>query len=115
MKVARGIALRQCVVYTRFASGCRPGARPDAKLTPRIVEIRKLLRTEMSVAEIADVLDCDSKTLTSMIRRRQICNLGERNKFIRLQKSLARLDAKGAADTRNFSANHSSTPVKVEA
>lgn len=115
MRVARGTALRQCVVYTRFASGCRPGARPDAKLAPRIAEVRKLLRTEMSVAEIADVLGCDSKTLTNMIRRRQICNLSERNKFINLQKSLARLDAKGGVDTKNYAAKHSSIPVKVGA
>jgi hypothetical protein len=93
MRVAKGTGLRQHAVHFRFASGCRPGARPDAKLAPRITEIRKLLRTTMSIQEIADALGCDPATLRKIIRRRQICNLLDRTRFITLQRSLARLDA----------------------
>lgn len=89
---ARGTALRQHAVHIRFEAIGKPGARPDAKLAPRIAEIRKLLRTDMPLNEIAAALDVSEPTLKNLIRRRNICNLRERRHFISLQKSLARLD-----------------------
>lgn len=90
---ARGTALRQHVVITRFESGCRPGPKPGAKLAPRVAEIRKLLRTEMSLQEIADAIGSDADALRRFIKCRQLCNLRDRMEWIKLQRSLRTLDA----------------------
>lgn len=91
MKPARGTALRQCMERIRFASGARPGPKPDGKLGPRIVEVRRLLRSSMSIADIASDLNVSRVTLTNFIRRRRICDIADRNRFISLQASLSRI------------------------
>lgn len=91
MKPAAGCGLRQGREIIRFASGARPGPKLDGKLGHRIPEIRKLLRSAMTVAEIATELDVSPAVLTGFIRRRQICNLTERKKFISLQISLKKI------------------------
>lgn len=90
MRPARGTALRTHVVPIRFGTGCAPGPKADAKLAPRIQEIRKLLRTDLSLNEIADELGCCRISLRNLIRRRRLCDVKERAHFISLQKSLAR-------------------------
>lgn len=92
MKPARGTALRQHVVRIRFASGVKPGPKADTKLAPRIADVRKFLRTEMSIAEIAVALGACPSSVRNLIRRRNICDMNERQKFISLKKSLARAE-----------------------
>jgi hypothetical protein len=53
-----------------------------------VVEVRRLLRTDMSLPQIAQALGRKEKTLRNFIRRRNLCDLGERRKFILLQESL---------------------------
>jgi hypothetical protein len=58
-----------------------------------VVEIRRLLRTDMSLPAIAESVHVSLPTLRSFIKRRQLCrDLAERRNFITLQRSLARLD-----------------------
>jgi len=91
MRAASGTALRTHRIMVRFASGCAPGPKTDAKLAPRIAEVRKLLRTDMSIPEIAERLGACPAALKNLIRRRNICNMNERKKFISLQRSLEKL------------------------
>ncbi len=92
LRVARGTALRQHRVMVRFGKGVAPGPRQDHKLAERLVEVRKLLRTDMSIAEIAEDLGVALQTLRGFIKRRRLCNMTERSGFISLQKSLAKMD-----------------------
>lgn len=91
---AKGTALRCHRVMVRFATGCKPGPKTDAKLAPRVVEVRRLLRTDKSIDEIADDLGVSRPTLVNFIRRRRICNMQERAYFISMQESLRKLDRK---------------------
>lgn len=61
-----------------------------------VAEVRKLLRTSLSVEEIAARLNVDRLTLRSFIKRRQLCNLRDRRNFITLQESLAREERREA-------------------
>lgn len=98
LKPARGTALRQHVVMVRFETDHKPGPRlRDRCLGHRVVEIRKLLRTEKSIEAIADELGVCTPTLRNFIKRRNICNLKDRSRFITQQRSIAREEAKEAA------------------
>ena len=86
-RVSRGTAMQQHAVITRFECGAKTG--PKEKLTTRDVpKIRALLRTEMSVSDIADEIGVGLVTLKLFIKRRSICNLNERKKFISLKRSV---------------------------
>lgn len=91
MKAAAGCGMRMHVERIRFASGVRPGPKLDGKLGHRIVEVRRLLRSSMTISAIAVELNVSPSVLTGFIRRRQICNIAERAKFISLQISLERM------------------------
>ena len=65
--------------------------------TSDIPEIRRLLRTDNSIASIADHFGVAALTLRSFIKRRNICDMRARSQFITLQRSLAREDARIAA------------------
>lgn len=89
---ARGTALRTHVVFTRFAPIGHGG--PSEKLrTSDIPKIRKLLRTDMTLTAIASECGVTANTLRYFIRRRRICDIAERDKFIKLKKSLDGLEA----------------------
>jgi hypothetical protein len=62
--------------------------------TSDIPQIRELLRTDKSIAEIADLIGVDRLTLRSFIKRRAICDMRSRANFITLQRSLAREEAR---------------------
>lgn len=95
---ARGTALRQHVVMVRFTTDHKPGPKlRDRCLGHRIVEVRKLLRTDKSIDEIATELGVCAPTLRTFIKRRNICNLKDRSHFITQQRSIAREEAREAA------------------
>lgn len=92
-----GMAMSVEPLRYRFEPIGVPGPRQDHKLADRISQVRKLLRSTMSVAEIAKELGVSKPTLEHFIRRRRLCNLGERRKFLSLQSSLARLEQEESA------------------
>lgn len=83
-------ALRRHVVQTRFVPDSTPGPKLDAKLADRIPEVRRLLRTDLSINDIAAKLGVSGTALRAFIKRNALCSIGERAKFISRQKSLAR-------------------------
>lgn len=87
---ATGVPMSRHVVRTRFVPDSTPG-RPkfDAMLSDSIPEIRRLLRTDLSLQEIALQLGVSAPTLRHFIRRRQICDIAERAKFIGRQRNIA--------------------------
>lgn len=98
LRPAKGTALRQHVIAVRFATESKPGPKlRDRILGHRIVEIRKLLRTDKSIDEIATELGVCRPTLANFIKRRGICNLKDRSNFITLQRSIAREEAREAS------------------
>ena len=94
MKTAAGTGMRTHKVHVRFSNGVRPGRPADSKLGHRIVEVRKLLRTDLSLDEIAENLGVSMPCLRGFIKRRNICNLTDRRNFNTLKKSLAREEAR---------------------
>lgn len=90
MRQPAGIMLRRHIVRTRFVPDSKPGPKPDAKLADRIPEVRRMLRTDLSIDEIAAKLGVCGPALRYFIRRRQICDIAERAQFIGRQKTLAR-------------------------
>jgi len=62
-----------------------------------IPEIRKLLRSSMTIEEIATHFHVSKPTMVGFIKRRQICDMKERGDFISLQRSLAREDQRSAS------------------
>lgn len=82
---AKGTALRTHHVVVRFVPGLRPGPRPPSF---NVVELRKLLRTEMSLREIAMQLGVKEPALRAFIKQRNLCNLTDRKNFISRQASL---------------------------
>ncbi len=93
MKTARGTGMRVHKVHVRFGTPL-PGRPADSKLGDRIVEVRKLLRTDLSLNEIAEILGVSMPCLRGFVKRRNICNLTDRRMFNTLQKSLAREEAR---------------------
>lgn len=92
LKPARGTALRIHVVATRFAGLGHGGRRPGSSmLDGQVIEIRRLLRTDLSLREIALHLGTNERTLRMFIKRRQICDLRARRDFRNLQRSVARV------------------------
>lgn len=87
---AAGTALRRHVVRTRFVPDSKSGPKLDAKLADRIPEVRRLLRTDLSINDIAAKLGVSDTALRAFIKRNALCNIGERAKFIGRQKTLAR-------------------------
>lgn len=87
-----GTAMQVHRVFVRFDKlKCGP-APGRSKIDDRIVEVRRLLRTNKSCAEIANELGVDSQTLRRFVKRRRICDLQERDLFISRQKSQATLE-----------------------
>jgi IS30 family transposase len=88
-----GSAMQLDVTRTRFAKDSRGGSKQLLD-TGNIPEIRKLLRTDKSIAEIAEHFGVDRLTLRSFIKRRAICDMRARTNFITLQRSIAREEAR---------------------
>ena len=64
----------------RFESSGKGGF--SEKLRDRVPEIRKLLRSDMTIDQIAAALGVWEQTLRSFIKRRSICDLKQR-RFMR--------------------------------
>ena len=91
-RVAAGTALRNHVVKTRFVAGERPGSKSsDIVLQAQITKIRRMLRTDLSIEEIATRCGVTRDALSRFIKRRRICNMRERQRFIGLQSGLRTL------------------------
>lgn len=91
----RGQAMQVHRIVTRFEP-IGHGRGPSKGLD--IVDIRKLLRTDMSIESIATQLGCTRTTLATFIRQRNICNLTDR----RRQSGYNRIS--GPTDQRSFRA-----------
>jgi hypothetical protein len=90
-KVSAGTALRLHVVKTRFVAGERSGPKsPDINLQDQITEIRRMLRTDLSIEEIATRCGVTRAALSAFIKRRRLCNMRERARFNGLQKTMGR-------------------------
>jgi hypothetical protein len=87
---AAGTAMRCHMVRTRFVADGTPGPKLDAKLADRISEVRRLLRTDLSIGQIAAQLGVCAPSLRRFVRRRGLCNIADRAQFIRRQKTLSR-------------------------
>lgn len=88
-RVAAGTALRLHVVKTRFVAGERPGPKsPDIDLQDQVTEIRRMLRTNLSIEEIATRCGVTRAALSAFIKRRRLCNMRDRARFIGIQKTL---------------------------
>lgn len=91
--VPRGQAMQQESTFVRLAKLDHPGSpRGDRKLsTSDIPRIRRLLRTEISIEQMAEEFGTSGRTLRCFIKRRAICNLKARMQFIKQQTSLSKL------------------------
>ena len=63
-------------------------ASPE-KLEPRIGELRKLLRTNLSIAEIAERLGVGESSIKKFCRSRGLCSPMERRRMIERQRMVA--------------------------
>lgn len=84
-----GTAMHLDSSFVRFASGARRGSKGKFG-TEHIPELRKLLRADKTIAEIAAHFGTAPPTLMNFIKRRRLCNLTERRNFITLKRSLAK-------------------------
>lgn len=64
------------------------GRRSDQMLGDRVVEVRKLLRTDLPIVQIAEQLGVSANCLKDFVRRRNLCDLKERKKFISQQNAI---------------------------
>lgn len=91
----KGTAMHVEFVSVRFIPPRRGGvAKLDRKHIP---EIRKLLRTAMSISAIASHFGVSRVTMMGFIKRNQICDMKTRQNFISLQNSLAREERREAS------------------
>lgn len=89
----KGSALHVDPLRVRFAKQLHGGPRQGSSvLNDRIMELRKLLRTDKSIPEIAEILNVNAQTVRGFIKRRRLCDIAARNKFITLQRSLRKLE-----------------------
>lgn len=90
MKLHTGTPMQMHFIRTRFEGGGKPGPKPGTCDLGHghIREIRQLLRTDMTIGEIAARFGVSNSTLRGFIKRRRLCNLRERREFITLQKSV---------------------------
>lgn len=91
-----GISMRLEPTRVRFERDTAPGPKQDYKLADRLVEVRKLLRTNLSIADIAASLGVSAPTLVGFIKRRRLCNLTDRRNFSSLKRSMAREEQREA-------------------
>lgn len=85
---SRGTALRVQRLKIRFEKSARRG-RPCGSFD--VAEVRKLLRTDMTLAQIAVHLGTTKQILRNFIKRRNLCNVQDRARFISLQESIAKI------------------------
>lgn len=83
----QGTAMQAHRIRARFVSGTG-GRYADRSLDERIVEIRKWLRSDLSLPQIAHAMSLDYDKLSAFIKRRRLCDLRARKEFITLQESL---------------------------
>lgn len=91
----KGSAMHMEMVRVRFAAKHTPGPRAGSScLADKVSDIRKLLRSDMSVGDIAKDLGVSLPTLRTFIKRRRLCNLTDRRNFITLKRSIDREEAR---------------------
>lgn len=84
-KVGSGTAMRTHRVHVRFApAGHGLGTPSDLDVT----EVRKALRTDNSIPEIAAQFGVHPHTLANFIRRRNLGNLWERRIYLGRQRAI---------------------------
>ncbi len=83
----KGSAMHLVFIRRRFVSG--PGSHPYLG-REHIPEIRKLLRSNMSIREIAEQFSVQRPVMLRFIKQNRLCDVKERQRFISLQASLAR-------------------------
>lgn len=98
---ARGTALRTHRIRVRFAPGARPGPKP-ADLD--VAEVRKLLRTDMSIEQIALHLGVKDASLRSFIKRRNLGDMWARRVFLSMQEALRKEEIAKPISQRGFKA-----------
>ncbi len=81
MTRSTGTSMRAYKPMVRFVTGC---GKPPIALD--VTEVRRLLRTNKGIGEIAEILGIDRATLCRYVKRMQICNLKDRAQFIRWSK-----------------------------
>ena len=93
MSVSTGSPMQLVNARARLAKQDRPGRMyGSSQLGDRIPEIRKLLRSDLSLANIAAQLGVGAQSLRRIIKQRNLCDLRARRDFNTLQRSLVRLD-----------------------
>lgn len=103
-----GSAMHLDAVRWRVVPGEKLGRKPHGDLdTSDIPRIRALLRTDKSITEIAYELKVEMQFLRNFIKRRGLCDITARKKFISLQKSLAHEEAKQEARRLKYLREHS--------
>lgn len=62
------------------------GAPAGSRLDDKIVEVRRLLRTDKSISEIARDLGVSTGGVSQFIKRRRLCDMQERHRAISAKK-----------------------------
>lgn len=83
-----GASMQLVPTFVRFARQGKGGrhALSRQSLNDRIVEVRRLLRTDASIGEMAAELGTSPTTLYVFIRHRRLCNMKERHRAIQGKK-----------------------------
>jgi hypothetical protein len=91
-----GIAMSVEPTRVIFERGSKSGPVPGVNYRlgyEHVAEVRKFLRTDLPIDEIALHFGVESQCLRRFIKRRRLCDLKARRDFISLQRSLAREEA----------------------
>lgn len=87
MSTKTGVPMQHEPVRVRYVASRGTNAKLS---TADIPAIRKWLRTDLSIAQIAEKFGVWDQTLRYFIRHRGICDLRERTQFLQKQKLISR-------------------------
>lgn len=88
-------------IRVHFVPGTRPGRKP-ADL--EVAEVRKLLRSDMSIGQIALHLGVNYKSLGTFIKRRNLGDMWARRVFLSTQEALRKEEIAKPISQRGFKA-----------
>jgi hypothetical protein len=83
-----GTPMQMHVIRTRFEGYGKPGPK-TILCYDHIPEIRRLLRTEATIGEIAKTLGVMPESLRRFIKQRRICDLRARREFFEMKRSVS--------------------------
>lgn len=89
LKPARGTAMRVHRVHVRFVPLDQSSGAPRKLSTDDLPELRRLLRSDLSINEIAEKFDISGNTLRNFIRQRRLCNIRDRQRIITAKRQIA--------------------------